>query len=284
MMKNIFEYTNYRTFLKDFYESKKANDGYTYRDFSKAAGMNSSSWLLHLIRGTKSLSSETAARVASVAGLTEDETEYFLSLVRFTQAETSDEKDSCYHEMLEIKKRLKLVRIADTQYEYYTQWYHPVIRSLVSKIDFKDDYSVLAKNLVPQIRPTEARKSVKLLEKLGMIAKNEDGTWYQTSPVISTGDEVASLNIVNYHKQVSNLARDVYDRCARDQREISAMTMGIGEEEFERIQTRLREFRREIIEIARGSENADRVYQLNFQFFPVSQTQNVPVQATHEKE
>jgi len=42
-MKKIFSYTNYHALLKDFYEEKKSLSGYSYRDFSTQAGMNSSS-------------------------------------------------------------------------------------------------------------------------------------------------------------------------------------------------------------------------------------------------
>jgi uncharacterized protein (TIGR02147 family) len=46
--------------------------------------------------------------------------------------------------------------------------------------------------------------------------------------------------------------------------------MGINEKDMERIKTKVQEFRKQIMDIARASDRADRVYQLNFQFFPVS--------------
>jgi len=269
-MKKIFSYTNYRTLLKDFYEEKKSSGGYTYRDFSEQAGMNSSSWLLHLIKGTKNLSEQTAVKVAEVLKLKKKETEYFLLMVQFTQAKTSDEKNNVYKQMIALKRRLKVIKITEEQYQYYTKWYHPVIRSLVSKVDFGDDYSLLAKKLLPVITPAEVKKSVNLLKKLGFIKKCENGKWIQNSSVLSTGDEVTSLNVVNYHKQVSKLAEDAFDRCSKDIRDISALTLGINKADFKRIKARIQEFRKEIMDIAKNSENDDRVYQLNFQFFPVS--------------
>lgn len=269
-MKKIFSYTNYRTLLKDFYEEKKSSGGYTYRDFSSQAGMNSSSWLLHLIKGTKNLSEQTAVKVAEVLKLKKKETEYFLFMVQFTQAKTSDEKNNVYKQMIALKRRLKVIKITEEQYQYYTKWYHPVIRSLVSKVDFRDDYSLLAKKLLPVITPAEVKKSVNLLKKLGFIKKCENGKWIQNSSVLSTGDEVTSLNVVNYHKQVSKLAENAFDRCSKDIRDISALTLGINKADFKRIKARIQEFRKEIMDIAKNSENDDRVYQLNFQFFPVS--------------
>jgi uncharacterized protein (TIGR02147 family) len=272
-MKNIFEYTNYRTFLKDYYEERKSQEGYTYRDFSRETGMNSSSWLMHLVRGTKNLSSETTVRIAKALHFSKHETEYFEMLVNFTQVDESEEKNHFFNQMLELKKKLKIIRIGEEQYEYYTKWYYPVIRSLVSKVDWNDDYARLAKRMLPPITQSEAKKSVKLLEKLGFIEKNIAGKWVPKNDVISTGDEVMSLNIVNYHKQVTRLAENAFDRSKKELRDISSLTLGINKEDVVAIKAKIQQFRKEIIEIARSSQNADRVYQLNFHFFPVSKSE-----------
>jgi uncharacterized protein (TIGR02147 family) len=268
-MKSLFEYTDYRAFLKDYYEDRKAREGFTYRDFSRLAGMNSTSWLLHLIKGTKNLSAETLIRVAKALKLNKGETEYFQAMVPFTQARTNAAKDQAYARMLAVKRKLKIAKLGEEQYEYYTKWYHPVIRSLVSKVDFGEDYTLLARCLVPAIPAREAKKSVKLLAKLGLIARGRDRRWTQTHPVVSTGDEVASLNIINYHKQVSRLAEGAHDRGPKEERDITALTLGVGEEDFLRIKARIQAFRKEIMDLALGSQAPDRVYQLNFQLFPV---------------
>lgn len=277
-MKSIYEYTNFRLFLKDYYEEQKAEKGFTYRDFSRLTGMNSTSWLLHLIKGTKNLSADSVIRVAKALKLNKAEAEYFENMVPFTQARTNGAKDQYYQRMLGLKRKLKISRIGEEQYDYYTKWYHPVVRSMVTKIAFGDaqsgyDFSLLGRCLLPPIPAREAKKSVQLLEKLGLIAKDAAGRYAQSSAAISTGDEVASLNVVNYHKQVSRLAEGAHDLSPKDERDISALTLGIGETDFHRIKVRLQAFRKEIMDLATGSESADRVYQLNFQFFPVGKAE-----------
>jgi uncharacterized protein (TIGR02147 family) len=274
-MKNIFEYASYRTFLKEYYEERKALEGYTYRDFSKATGMNSSSWLMHLIKGVKNLSDDTTARIAKALHFSRHETEYFNLLVHFTQAEKSETKNLFFNQMLDLKKKLKIIRISEQQYEYYTKWYYPVIRSLVSKVAWNGNYGLLAKKLLPPITQSEAKKSVALLEKLGFIEKDAKvaGKWVQKNDIITTGDEVMSLNVVNYHKQVTKLAENAFDRSTKEWRDISSLTLGINRNDVRAIKAKIQQFRKEIIEIARASENADRVYQLNFHFFPVSKSE-----------
>ncbi|MDB5047326.1 MAG: hypothetical protein JWO30_397 [Fibrobacteres bacterium] len=273
-MKSIYEYTDYRLYLKDFYEDRKATEGFTYRDFSRLTGMNSTSWLLHLIKGTKNLSADSVIRVAKALKLNKAEADYFEMMVPFTQARTNGVKDHYYQRMLGQKRKLKIAKIGEEQYDYYTKWYHPVVRSLVSKVDFRDgrrghDFGALARCLVPPISARDAKKSVQLLEKLGLIVLGKDGAYTQSSAIISTGDEVASLNIVNYHKQVSRLAEGAHDLSSKEERDISALTLGISEEDFLRIKARIQAFRKEIMDMAMASASPDRVYQLNFQLFPV---------------
>lgn len=267
-MNSLYEYTNYRLYLKDYYEEQKAQNGFTYRDFSRLTGMNSTSWLLHLIKGTKNLSADSILRVAKALKFNKAETEYFEMMVPFTQARTNAARDHYYQRMLALKRKLKIIKIDEEQYEYYTKWYHPVIRSMVSKLDFGEDYSLLARCLMPAITARDAKKSVQLLERLKLIERGKDGRWAQSHAVISTGDEVASLNVVNYHKQVSRLAESAHDRSPREERDISALTLGVSEADFHRIKARIQAFRKEIMDMALSSENADRVYQLNFQLFP----------------
>lgn len=272
-MKSVFEYTNYRLFLKEYYEERKEKDGFTYRDFSKLTGMNSTSWLLHLIKGTKNLSAESVVRVSKALKLSKAEGEYFEMMVPFTQARTNGVKDHFYQRMLGLKRKLKIAKIGEEQYDYYLKWYHPVIRSLVSKLDFGEDYAMLARCLMPPIPAREAKKSVKLLERLGLIARGKDGRWAQISAAISTGDEVSSLSVINYHKQVSRLAEGAHDLSAKEERDISALTLGVGEEDFRRIKGRIQAFRKEIMDMAMASSAPDRVYQLNFQLFPVGKAE-----------
>jgi uncharacterized protein (TIGR02147 family) len=273
-MKSIYEYTNYRLFLKDYYEEQKAESGFTYRDFSRLTGMNSTSWLLHLIKGTKNLSADSVIRVSKALKMGKAEADYFEMMVPFTQARTNGVKDHYYQRMLGLKRKLKIAKIGEEHYDYYTKWYHPVIRSMVSKLDFADgkgghDFAMLGRCLMPAIPARDAKKSVQLLEKLGLILKDKAGRYAQSSAIVSTGDEVASLNVVNYHKQVSRLAENAHDNGPKEERDISALTLGISEEDFLRIKSRIQAFRKEIMDMAAASQDPDRVYQLNFQLFPV---------------
>ena len=269
-MKSIFHYNSFRRYLKDYYEHHKTHDRLSMRALAARAGMNSTAWIHHLIRGTKNLSPRSARNLGKAMQLEGVALEYFLILVQFEQSTMTDERDRLFQRLLDMKIEQKAVGIAEQQYEYYTQWYHPVVRSLVSKVDFGNDFALLGRCLNPPISGPRARQSVRLLERLGLIVQDKDGRWRQKDPLITTGDEVDSLNIANYHRQVARLAQGAVDRSGRDLHELAAMTVGVDKETFEKIRDRVRSFRKDIIDLVDSAGETDRVYQLNVQLFPVS--------------
>ena len=182
-LKNILEYSDYRQYLKDYYEFQKQTNGLTHRQFSEQAGFKSSVWLSHLISGQKNLTEKYANNISDALLISEDQKHFFRILVKFNQAKTNQEKNHLYKKILMIKKKsaskLNATKIEITEkiYEYYNKWYHPVIRSLITKVDFKEDFALLGRACLPAITPKEARASVRLLEKLELIELLPNGTW-----------------------------------------------------------------------------------------------------------
>ncbi len=273
ILKKIYSYDNYRRYLSDMFKEKKDKEGYTYRDFSKSLGVNSPSWLPQVIKGERNLTPRSTERVANAFHLSKRERSFFEYLVGFTQAKDSKTKDEMYRKMLGLKKQLRLNKLEENQYQLYTKWYFPVIRSLVSKIDFGNDYKLLGNAVNPKISALEAKQAVKLLEKSGFIKKDPSGRWAQVTNMLSTGDEVDSLNVINFHKSMSKIAIEAFDNTPKIERDISSLTIGINRKDFNLIKTELQEFRKKILSIAQSSEPADSVYQVNLQLFPLTKNQ-----------
>ena len=54
----------------------------------------------------------------------------------------------------------------------------------------------------------------------------------QTSSVISTGPEMESIALFNYHKNLLNLSQDILEQVTADKRDVSGMTLGIAKEKL----------------------------------------------------
>jgi len=89
-------------------------------------------------------------------------------------------------------------------------------------------------------------------------------------PIITTGEQAVSHSISTFHRKTMDLARDAIDRFPRSDRDISTLTLGLSEDGRAKAREEIRRCRRKLLEIAKQDERSDRVYQFNFQAFPVS--------------
>jgi len=106
--------------------------------------------------------------------------------------------------------------------------------------------------------------------ELGLIQKNDDGCWEQCEKVVSTGPEVKSLVIANFHREMMQLAAKSIDQFPARQRDISAVTISTKNENMEEIKKRIAIFREDILELACSDSNDDQVIQINIQAFPLT--------------
>jgi uncharacterized protein (TIGR02147 family) len=147
---------------------------------------------------------------------------------------------------------------------------HSIIRSLIDMHGFKDDYEWLAKSINPPIKPLQAKKSVALLERLGLIAKSKNGEYTVTNKSIASPKEVTDIAIMRFHEESGQRALSALTKILRDKRNFSAMTLGISKKTYDEICEDIYALRQKILQKAEADNQADSVYQLNFQLFPVA--------------
>lgn len=272
--KKVFEYLDYREFLKDYYTQKKAaNPAFSLRVFSDKIGFKAKDFISRVMNGEKNLSDQSIPKVASGLKLSKHETEFFMALVRFNQAETMEDRNAAFEE---IQAVLKVVRFAEKQhllghcqYMVYSHWRHLTIRSLIGMYGFDGDYDALAKQVHPKVTTEEAKQSVRLLEECQLIKKDASGKYVLTESAITTGDRTSKLALRGFHQHCLKLAADAIDRDPPGKRHISGLTLGISQEGYERIVERINAFRKEIALIAEEDEGADKVFQMQFALFQV---------------
>ncbi|MGE0764551.1 MAG: TIGR02147 family protein [Bdellovibrionales bacterium] len=271
-LKSVFEYDNYRDFLRDVYLSSKQNDAkFSYRYFSRIAGFQSPNFLKLVIDGQRNLASESIEKIAKALKLKKDEALFFHHLVLLNQATSSEEKKIHTEQLLRSKVFKKIYPLKESEYNYYAQWYFVPIRELVSFEGFQEDPEWIAKQLNPAITAVEAKKALVELEKLGLIRRDASGRLQQTDRNVETPNEVISPLIRLYHKEMLNKAGDSIDRFPREKRDISAVTITVTEGGIKKIKELIQQLRKEIIEMSSQEAGAAQVYQLGFQFFPLTE-------------
>ena len=272
--RKIFEYLDYREFLRDYYQSKKAaNPAFSLRAFSDKIGFKAKDFISRVMQGDKNLSTQSIQKIVTGLKFGKREASFFEDLVWFNQAETMDEKNSWFQKM---QNELKIVRftegqhqLAFYQYQVYSHWRHLVVRSLIGMYGFHGDFTSLAKSVHPTITIEEAKESVKLLEKCNLVKKNEDGSYELVNKDITTGDRTSKIALRGFHQHCLALGAESIDRDPPTMRNISGLTLGISQAGYEKIVERMSAFRKEIAQIANEDKDADKVYQMQLLLFPI---------------
>jgi uncharacterized protein (TIGR02147 family) len=271
-MINLFEYQNYRTYLRDYYDEQKRTKRYfSYRYFSQKAGINASAFLYYVIENKRNLTKKSITKISAGIGHSEEEREYFENLVFFNQASTITEKTMFYNKIIASHRSIDLKTIDSQRYAFYSAWYHSVIREVVTFVDFKGDYQLLANMLIPKITGKQALESITLLERLGFIERDENGLYHQTDTLIGVKPSASEAFIVEkFQMEMLQIALKAYDAIPRPERMSASTTFSISTETYGLFVQKTREFRKELLELARLDTNPQQVFQFTFNLFPIS--------------
>lgn len=269
----LFRYDNYRNYLRDWYEEhKKAGLPLTFRSFSKKAGFQSPNFFKLVMDGQRNLTEESLPKFVLGLGLNKQEQEFFRNLVLYNQAKAHAERDFFYQRLLQSRKFSQLKPVEKQQYEYYSTWYHPIIRELIASKDFDGTPEWIAARLQPTVSPLQVEKSIELLGQLKFIEKKSDGKWRQSSTLLSTGAEVNSVVVVNYHKKILDLTKELLDVVPQSERDVSCLTLGVAHSRIAELKKKIGEFRQEILKLVSTDVEPEAVVQLNIQMVPVTRT------------
>jgi uncharacterized protein (TIGR02147 family) len=268
-MSDIFQYSDYRRFLNDWFEErKKKNPLVSYRMIARQVGYKSPGYLQMIISGKIGMSIAMGLKFALCMKLKKRETEYFQCMILFGEARSYEEKQVHFQKMLSFKEA-SVHTMDPNQLQYFEKWYHSAIRALLEFFPFKDEFAELAQLLVPPVSAAEVESSIKLLKDLNMIKEDDDGYLHPSNALVSTGYEASGFFVNNFLVNSLRLSEKALERFPRRERNFSSLTLGISEPGFQRIQQELREFRRKVMQIA-ADDTSERIYQLGFQFFPLS--------------
>jgi uncharacterized protein (TIGR02147 family) len=269
---DVFEYRDYRAFLRDVYQARKQTEyGFSYRAFAKRAGLGAPNYLKLVAEGQRNLTAEMAERFAAALGLAPEASGYFCDLVAFNQASTAPERARCYQRLQGYRRYRSTFRLDAAHAAYHSEWYIPAIRELAACRGFREDPKWLARRLRPSISARQAQRALGVLEELGLLVRDAAGALVQQHPVLSTGDDQPlGHHIVTFHRTMLERAGEALDGVPREEREIAALTLGLDAERFREVKRRLYELRQELLELATTGGEPDRVVQINFQMFPLS--------------
>jgi uncharacterized protein (TIGR02147 family) len=233
---------------------------------------NTRSYFNDILRGYRPLSKTYVERFVEVMALDEGERLYFLTLVEFGQCTDEKERELLFDQLIALNRTPSRF-VEPDKYAFYKKWYHNAVYFLLQTFAFRGDLEDLARRASPPITARQAQSSIELLEKLDMIQRNERGAWTVTDRTIDAGPYVREELVRRYQLQSLDLARDAMlnQPMRRGTHNFSTITLSVSGKAARLIEKKLQKFKAEARAIAHKDElPADRVYQLNLQYFPHS--------------
>lgn len=269
---SVYDFLDYRAYLRAYYEAaKRERPSFSFRMFSKLAGLRSPNFLKLVIEGERNLGPESVGRFATALGLDAADSEFFSDLVSFGQAANMGEKNRAFERIAASRRFRQARRIDGELFAYLSHWYNPAVRELAARSDFREDPRWIAGELRPPISATEAAEALKLLLSLGLLVRDEKtGRVVRGEPTLTTEHEVRSLGAAAFHRQMLERAGQAIELFPRERRDLAALTVCVSPKTAELVKQRIHQFREALAELCDSDGEGRVVYQLNVQWFPLS--------------
>jgi uncharacterized protein (TIGR02147 family) len=271
---NVFDYTDYRAFLKDYFELKKSEHSrYSLRFFAKSAGFSSTGYLSMIVSGQRNISPASISKLAKALNLKKKESTYFEALVLFNQSQKDKERDYYFDRLQSLRPKEKLDRIEQDQLEFYSKKYFVTIHQMMLVPGFESDPAWIATHLSPPITPSEVQHALDVMTRLKIIKKDRKGNYSHTAKSLATAPEIDSFYVYQYHRDMLNDAKAALVEVPPLDRDITSLTIPIPKDKIPKFKKKIQDFREDLIDwINKGSEDFHEVYQLNIQLFPTTKT------------
>ena len=267
---NVYDFLDYREFLKlAIDERKAANKNFSLRFMAQKLEVNSAGLISQIVSGKRNLSQDLIPAFCSLFKLNRRQSEYFSHLVSYNQSKKMVDKKTHLEKIISFKES-PFQTIDIDKYQLFERWYYIAIREILALFPFRGDFQQLARMTIPPIKSQQAKEAIEVLLRLGFIEKDTKGVYHRKDQVMTTGDKAQDVSIHNFINNSMVLAQDALENQPKQDRSLSTVTLSLSEKEYGLINEEIKAFRQKILKIAMNSKEVDRVYQFNFQAFPVS--------------
>jgi uncharacterized protein (TIGR02147 family) len=269
-MTPIWEYTDYRTWLKDWHEYVKIENPFlSYRYITARTGIDPG--ILSKVLGREKHFSETQLdKMITLLKLSSREEAYFRQMFLYGRSKRDEDIRIHFAKLLQMRE-IDINEVGAHQLVYYSKWYYPVLRNLVGLLKPTVDPESMGAALKPPITGEQVREGLKTLERIGLVRKAADGGWEPCGSFITTGPKWKSAAILEHQKHLADLGREAPDRFKPEDRDFSTLTLAIPREEFDTLRDMVQEFRQAVLKWTSSQDLCDHIVQMNLQLFPMAQ-------------
>lgn len=261
---SVFMYFDYRDYIGAVLEAMRSK-GLSLRAVQENAGVSGSAFFSRILDGSRPLSIANAKNIAKSWGLSSDESDYFLDLVRFGNEKNVDVREELLRKLLAIRANSQEYALQDSSLKFFSKWYYPVLRDLLPLLPPNTPAEKIGRMFTPVLRAPQVESGIRYLMEAGFVTLDEKGVYHVEQPVVSTPPRVRSTILRKYHLKNLEVNSEVYDLFTSDDRSVTSVTCSLSKESFEKVREEIAKLREKILALSREEKNPDRVCHVGFQ-------------------
>jgi len=267
---DLFSFADYRQFLRTYYEFRRAQQpSFSYRFMATRLEIDPGQ-LVRILQGRLHLPQRALAATLRLCKFTPRDAAFFEELVRLGRSRNGAEADRS-RDRLDALRTVVPRELEQEQSSFYGHWRHAVVRALAG-IARTVDGGELGRLCLPEQSASEASESVRLLEALGLLVRDELGCPAPAEAHVAPGQDVSREVLREWHAQVLSLAAQSVDRYDPSQRDISTLTVALSSKDLPLVSAWISDLRRQVQARAGAAPSPDRVLEVCVQLIPVAMT------------
>jgi uncharacterized protein (TIGR02147 family) len=278
---DVFSFSDHRSYLKSVLAAEKArHPGFKLQTLAERAGFRSPSTISMILNGRRRLTPAAAEKIAEALALQGRRRKFFMALVRLGAARNEDDRTLAREAIYELQGTFKQTLLDLRQYRFLSHWYYPVLYVMVGMKRVRWNPEWLAAKIGRGVSIEQIKVAIADMMGLNLI-KHEGGVFAKGAIALNTADDIKGTAIFRYHRQMADLAAQSLE-LPFDEREFNGVTIALPKEQLKVVKNKIRAFRAELNEyLSRYEADGERIYQINFQIFPLTQDLN---ETEHKKE
>ena len=261
---SVFMYFDYSDYIRAVLETMQSK-GLSLRAIQENAGVSGSAFFSRILDGSRPLSIANAKNIAKSWGLSVDESDYFLDLVRFGNEKNVDVREELLRKLLAVRANNQEFALQDSSLKFFSKWYYPVLRDLLPLLPPNMPAEKIGRMFTPVLRAPQVESGIRYLMESGFVTLDENGVYRVEQPIVSTPPRVRSTILRKYHLKNLEVNSEVYDLFTSDDRSVTSVTCSLSKESFEKVREEIAKLREKILALSREEKKPDRVCHVGFQ-------------------
>jgi len=268
---DIYNFHDYRQFLREWLQHLKAAHRLSTRQVAKTSGV-SESYLSMILSGQRRLSAEQLNKLVPALKLERSEASYLEWLSTIVDADSPEQQLDALKKIQRFRRYRNLNPLEIETYRYLQHWYHIAIRELAQLPGFQLDPKWIQGSLRYKVPVPEIKEAVEFLIDHGFLKVDGQGRFVKPEKLIECKTGVLKPALTKFHTEMLTLAATSITEIPSEERNISAYTGAIPADQIDAAKKILNEAREKIIALAnQGGPGSDTVYHFGFLAFPLSQ-------------